>query len=94
LATFINELNQPALKLASQHIPVGIGILTGVKPKPVPMKQIQAQIEAVRKQGLAGVSFFFYETLWKLTNESEISRKNGFKQVFNRSVVRQSIIAR
>jgi uncharacterized lipoprotein YddW (UPF0748 family) len=93
LATFVNELNQPALKLASQHIPVGIGILTGVKPKPVPMKQIQAQIEAVRKQGLSGVSFFFYETLWKLTGESAVSRKNGFKQVFARSVARQSIIA-
>lgn len=92
--TFIKEINQPALKLASQHIPVGIGILSGLKPKPIPMKQIQAQVEAVRKQGLAGVSFFFYETLWKLTNESEISRKNGFKQIFPRSVARQSIIAK
>jgi uncharacterized lipoprotein YddW (UPF0748 family) len=91
--TFIKEINQPALKLASQHIPVGIGILTGLKPKPVSMKQIQTQVEAVRKQGLAGVSFFFYETLWKLTNESETSRKNGFKQLFPRSIVRQSIIS-
>ncbi len=91
LTTFIKEINQPALKLASQHIPVGIGILTGLKPKPISMKQIQTQVEAVRKQGLAGVSFFFYETLWKLTNESEVSRKNGFKQIFPRSVARQSI---
>lgn len=92
LETFIGELNKPEVQLASQHIPVGIGILTGVKPKPVSMKQIQTQIAAVRKQGLAGVSFFFYETLWKLTAEPAAARKAGFKQVFPRSISRQSII--
>jgi uncharacterized lipoprotein YddW (UPF0748 family) len=92
LNTFIGELQKPEVKLASLHIPVGIGILTGVKPKPVPMKQIQTQIAAVRKQGLAGVSFFFYETLWKLTNEPATVRKDGFKQVFAQTVARSSII--
>jgi uncharacterized lipoprotein YddW (UPF0748 family) len=92
LTTFIGELQKPEVKLASQHIPVGIGILTGVKPKPVSMSQIQTQIAAVRQQGLAGVSFFFYETLWKLTKESETVRKDGFKQVFPKSVDRASII--
>jgi uncharacterized lipoprotein YddW (UPF0748 family) len=92
LETFIGELQKPEVKLASQHIPVGIGILTGVKPKPVPMQQIQTQIAAVRKQGLAGVSFFFYETLWKLTNEPAVARKNGFRQVFTQTVARSTII--
>lgn len=92
LTTFIGELQKPEVKLASRHIPVGIGILTGVKPKPIPMKQIQAQIAAVRKQGLAGVSFFFYETLWKLTNEPATMRKDGFRQVFAQSVARSTII--
>lgn len=92
LSTFIEELNRPEVKLASQHIPVGIGIMAGVKPKPIPMQQIKTQIEAVRQQGLAGVSFFFYETLWKLTAESEMSRKVGFKQAFARSIARPSII--
>ncbi len=92
LGTFIGELRKPEVKLASQHIPVGIGILTGVKPKPIPMTQIQAQIAAVRKEGLAGVSFFFYETLWKLTKESETARKDGFKQAFSKFVDRSSII--
>jgi uncharacterized lipoprotein YddW (UPF0748 family) len=90
--TFVGELQKPEVKLASRHIPVGIGILTGVKPKPIPMKQIQAQIAAVRKQGLAGVSFFFYETLWKLTNEPAAARKDGFKQVFAQTVARSTII--
>jgi uncharacterized lipoprotein YddW (UPF0748 family) len=91
LETFIGELQKPEVKLASKHIPVGIGILTGVKPKPVSMKQIQTQIAAVRKEGLAGVSFFFYETLWKLTKESEIVRKDGFRQVFPKFVDRLNI---
>ena len=92
LGTFIGELRKPEVKLASQHIPVGIGILTGVKPKPIPMTQIQAQIAAVRKEGLGGVSFFFYETLWKLTKESETARKDSFKQAFSKFVDRSVII--
>jgi uncharacterized lipoprotein YddW (UPF0748 family) len=92
LNTFIGELQKPEVKLASLHIPVGIGILTGVKPKPIPMKQIQSQIAAVRKQGLAGVSFFFYETLWNLTTEPAPARKNGFRQAFAQSVARSTII--
>ena len=92
LATFVGELRKPEVKLASQRIPVGIGILTGVKPKPVPIKQIQTQIAAVRKEGLAGVSFFFYESLWKLTNEPAAARKDGFRQVFAQSVARSTII--
>ena len=90
--TFMSEIQKPEVKLASLHIPVGIGILTGVKPKPVAMKQIQTQIAAVRKQGLAGVSFFFYETLWKLTNEPVTVRKNGFRQMFAQSVARSTIM--
>lgn len=92
LETFIGELQKPEVQLASKNIPVGIGILTGVKPKPIPMKQIQTQVAAVRKQGLAGVSFFFYETLWKLTSEPAAARKNGFRQVFAQSVARSTII--
>ncbi len=88
IETFVGEMKKPEVQLASRNIPVGIGILTGVKPKPISMKQIQTQIAAVRKQGLAGVSFFFYETLWKLTNEPIPLRKNGFKQAFDRTAPR------
>lgn len=91
MSSFINELNDPELKLASQHIPVGIGIMTGVKPAPVSIKQIQAQIAAVRDRKLAGVSFFFYESLWKLTAEPTSVRKQGFVKVFARPVARRSI---
>ena len=92
LSSFVAELNQPSVKLASKHIPVGIGILSGLKPRPVAMTQINEQVAAVRKEGLAGVSFFFYETLWNLTNEPLKARKDGFKQIFAQRVDRQSII--
>jgi uncharacterized lipoprotein YddW (UPF0748 family) len=90
--SFVGELNSPELKLASKHIPVGIGIMTGIKPKPVPMQQVRSQIAAVRDRGLAGVSFFFYETLWNLTAEPAAVRKEGFAKVFDRPVARQTII--
>jgi uncharacterized lipoprotein YddW (UPF0748 family) len=80
--TFQQEISKPEVKLASQRIPVGIGILAGLKPKAIPMQQIQQQVAVVRDRGLAGVSFFFYETLWNLTKEPTPNRKQGFKQLF------------
>lgn len=60
---FISELNAPELQAAKRHIPVAIGILTGLKNRAVPTAQIQQQVATVRSYNLAGVSFFFYETL-------------------------------
>jgi uncharacterized lipoprotein YddW (UPF0748 family) len=63
LLAFERELNQPALKAAQQQIPVSIGILTGLKTKPVEFARIQQQVNAVRRKGFSGVCFFFYETV-------------------------------
>jgi len=63
LSSFIAELNQSALRQAQSHIPVSVGILHGLKDLPVPMSMVEQQVQAVRQRGLAGVSFFFYETL-------------------------------
>jgi uncharacterized lipoprotein YddW (UPF0748 family) len=90
--TFQQEISKPEVQLASKHIPVGIGILSGLKPKPIAMNQIQQQVAAVRDRGLAGVSFFFYETLWNLTKEPMSNRKRGFKQIFTKPVERVEII--
>lgn len=79
---FISELEQPEVKAARSHIPVGIGILTGLKNKPIPFSQIKQQVEAVRKRGFAGVSFFFYETLWHNAPESSQQRQSGFESLF------------
>ncbi|NEP00540.1 MAG: family 10 glycosylhydrolase [Symploca sp. SIO2E9] len=82
LSTFVGELEQPELKAARTHIPVGIGILSGLKNRAIPFSQIQRQVEAVRRRGFAGVSFFFYETLWNISDQSWQQRQAAFGELF------------
>jgi uncharacterized lipoprotein YddW (UPF0748 family) len=77
--------------MARDHIPTGIGILTGLKGKQVPMTQIQQQVQAVRDRGYAGVSFFFYETLWNLVAEPAEQRQAAFKTLLTPPVPRQQL---
>ncbi|HBL11219.1 MAG TPA: hypothetical protein DD379_07395 [Cyanobacteria bacterium UBA11162] len=81
-STFTSELDQPEVKTARSHIPVAIGILSGLKNKPIPLSQIQRQVEAVRQRGFAGVSFFFYETLWNKASETPQQRQSAFQALF------------
>ena len=85
---FLMELERPELKQARQHIPVSIGILSGLKNRDVPMSWIQQQVEWVRDRQFAGVSFFFYETLWTSTTESIDRRSDGLASVFPQPVGR------
>ena len=80
--TFISELEQPEVKAARNHIPVAIGILSGLKNKPVSLTQIRQQVEAVRNRGFAGMSFFFYETLWNNASEPLDQRQSAFRLLF------------
>ncbi len=82
LNVFISELDSPEVKLAKSHIPVSIGILTGLKNRTVPMEQIKTQVQTVRDRHFAGVSFFFYETLWNLSQEKAFPRQTGFRKIF------------
>ncbi len=82
LNVFISELEYPEVKAAQSHIPVSIGILTGLKDRPVPMQQIQTQVQKVRDRNFAGVAFFFYETLWNLSQEKPLDRQTNFQQIF------------
>jgi uncharacterized lipoprotein YddW (UPF0748 family) len=63
LDNFLLELNRPELALVRQKIPVGIGILTGLRVKNVSMSEIERQVKATRDRDFHGFSFFFYETL-------------------------------
>ncbi len=82
LDAFVAELKKPEVVDSRQHIPTGIGILTGLKDQPVPIQQVQQQVQAVRQQGFSGVSFFFYETMWKLATEPADTRKAVFQNLF------------
>lgn len=79
---FLMELNRPEVLRARQHIPVSIGILSGLKNRDVPMPWIDQQVRWVRDRKFAGVSFFFYETLWTSTTESSNKRHEGFQKLF------------
>ncbi|MDJ0632200.1 MAG: glycoside hydrolase family 10 protein [Xenococcaceae cyanobacterium MO_188.B29] len=80
--SFVRELNQPEIKEAQEHIPVGIGILSGLKGRPVPMGRIQQQVDFTRSKNLAGVSFFFYESLWNLASEPALNRQYRLQFLF------------
>ena len=82
LNVFIQELEYPEVKAARSHIPVSIGILSGLKNRTVPIEQIQTQVEKVRDRNFAGVSFFFYETLWNLSQQQPRKRQTGLKKIF------------
>ena len=92
LNDFISELKRPEVKMALSHIPVGVGILTGLKNYPVSIQQIQQQVREVRRQGFAGVSFFFYETLWNLAKEKPEERQSAFSALFPKPAVRPSVL--
>ena len=92
LQAFNAQLQAPELQTARQHIPTSIGILTGLKHSPVPIQQVRDRVQAVRKQKFAGVSFFFYETLWHLVAEPEADRKAAFRSLFSSPAVRPNVM--
>jgi uncharacterized lipoprotein YddW (UPF0748 family) len=92
LATFISELEQPEVIAAKQHIPVGIGILTGLKDRLMPIAQIQEQVQAVRDRNFKGVSFFYYETMWNFDTNNVARRKSAFQTMFAKTVTRPDLV--
>ena len=88
---FRYELSQPELKRARKHIPVAIGILSGLKNRPMSIELIEKQVKKSRDRKFAGVSFFFYESLWPPKTESIENRASRLKQLFASSVPRAQL---
>ncbi|MBW4519001.1 MAG: glycoside hydrolase family 10 protein [Scytolyngbya sp. HA4215-MV1] len=88
--SFLAELNRPEVLAARRHIPVGVGVLTGLRQRAVSSQQVQEQVQLVRRQQM-GVSFFFYETLWNLTQEPIAVRKAAFQKLFPTPVARPKV---
>lgn len=83
LESFQTELSQTAVQLARRKIPVSVGIVSGTWRNPVPMQQIQQQVKFARERGFAGISFFYWESLWGyITPESPQKRREGFQNLF------------
>jgi uncharacterized lipoprotein YddW (UPF0748 family) len=81
LNVFISELEYPEVQTAKGHIPVSIGILSGLKNRKIPLQQIQSQVQEVRDRHFAGFSFFFYETLWNISPENLQERQQGLQKI-------------
>ncbi len=80
LGRFVWEMGQDATLFAKAHIPTSIGILSGLRGRSVPMRQIVEQVEAVRDRNFSGVAFFFYETLWNLSTEGTVAERQAALQ--------------
>jgi uncharacterized lipoprotein YddW (UPF0748 family) len=82
--SFEAELRKPEVIAARNHIPVSVGVLTGLKPKPVASNMIQRQVKSARRMGFAGVSCFFYETLMyeTLAPQKTARRLEDLKLIF------------
>ncbi len=90
LESFVGKINRPEMQEAKQKIPTGVGIMTGLRNRPVSMQQIQSQVQAVQEYGL-GVAFFYYESLWESAPESFDDRLSRFRTFFPVSAFRTSL---
>jgi len=88
MEAFQRELNHMAVQTTKHNIPFAVGILSGLKGRPVPIQQIQEQVAEARQQQFQGVSFFFYESLWNFGLESPRDRQNVFKALFAQPATR------
>jgi uncharacterized lipoprotein YddW (UPF0748 family) len=87
--TFITDLEKPAVVLAKNKIPVGVGISTGTLRNPVNIDQIKEQVQAVRDRSFSGISFFYWESLWGyITPEAPQQRRKAFSEIFANKAVK------
>lgn len=64
LDSFEVELSKPEVQAARNKIPTSIGILAGLRTRPIPSAVIKEQVASISAQQFSGLSCFFYETLF------------------------------
>jgi uncharacterized lipoprotein YddW (UPF0748 family) len=64
LDAFSHELFKPEVRALQTKIPTLIGILTGLKTRPIATETIAQQVAAIRANRFDGCACFFYETLF------------------------------
>ncbi len=87
LPSFVSQIDRPEIQESRQKIPTAIGVLAGLRTKPIPIAQIQSQVRATQERGL-GVSFFYYESLWDIAAEPMGDRMAGFQYLFPNPAIR------
>jgi uncharacterized lipoprotein YddW (UPF0748 family) len=63
LTAFERELAKPEVRSIKPKIPTLIGILTGLRTKPIASNILKQQVEVIAAQQFSGFACFFYETL-------------------------------
>lgn len=81
MESFVRQLKQPEIQEARQKIPTGIGILTGLRNRPIEMEFIQEKVLSAKQHGF-GVSFFFYDSLWNYAPEPVAERQAKLLALF------------
>ena len=64
LDAFELELAKPEVQAARVKIPTSIGILAGLRTRPIPSVVMKEQVAIVEYQQFSGIACFFYETLF------------------------------
>ncbi|WP_008314406.1 glycoside hydrolase family 10 protein [Leptolyngbya sp. PCC 6406] len=82
LDRFAWELNKPSIEQARRHISTSIGLLSGLRGRPTDGALLTEQLAATRDRAYAGVSYFFYETLWVAGAETAEERLHQFQSGF------------
>ena len=80
--SFTDQILRPEIQMAQTQIPVGIGIITGLRNRPMPISMIQSQVMRATAQEL-GVAFFYYESLWYDAPEPAEERQAHFRDLFS-----------
>jgi uncharacterized lipoprotein YddW (UPF0748 family) len=82
LDSFTTKINHPEIQETQRLIPTGIGIMAGLRNRPVNIQQIQSQVRTAQQRGLGSV-FFYFESLWGFSQESVAERQSGFQAVYS-----------
>ncbi|MEG3435549.1 glycoside hydrolase family 10 protein [Pannus brasiliensis CCIBt3594] len=85
MAGFLKQLDRPEIQETQQRIPTGIGVLSGLRTRPIELPFIQEKVTAARSRGL-GIIFFFYESLWNRAPESIGERQAAIGAMFSQPI--------
>ncbi|MEM1367505.1 MAG: glycoside hydrolase family 10 protein [Cyanobacteria bacterium P01_H01_bin.15] len=88
LSSFVEPINRAEIEEAQGQIPTAVGILTGLKTKPVSISLIADKVRVAQSEGV-GISFFYYKTLWDVAPEDKSNRIQAFRQFFPRPAFRR-----
>ena len=92
LDRFVWELNKPATVASRRRTVTSIGLLSGLRGRPTDVALLTSQLAALRDRGYAGVSYFFYQSLWPPGSETFEERDRQFKASFTNAVARPEAV--